>query len=161
MRFLLPLVALCALSSAALRASDIFYITLTGNTGSVSGNGTFTTDGICVDCFAPPSGTGILSLTINIGANNGPDAFDISDDASDAVYDRAANGLFYMATNSETGDQLVMGPTFSTWDLRDAAGFITDSGTYSVAPAPEPRSLFLLMPVVAIVGLRWRKLKRM
>jgi hypothetical protein len=73
-RLLLPLLALCALSSAPLRASDIFDITLTGNPGSVSGNGTFTTDGICVFCRPD---LGMLRLTINIGANTGMDAFDI------------------------------------------------------------------------------------
>jgi hypothetical protein len=66
--------------------------------------------------------------------------------------------LIFFGNNSETSDMLEMGSTFSTWDLRDAPGFITDSGTYSVTPAPEPRSLFLLMPIVVIVGMRWCKL---
>jgi hypothetical protein len=67
MRFLLPLAALCALSSAPLRASDIFNITLTGELGSPSGSGTFTTDGIRVLCRPSGLGGGLLSLTINIG----------------------------------------------------------------------------------------------
>ena len=49
MRLLLPLVALCALASAPLRA-DMFHITLTGNPGSPSGSGTFSTDGTCTLC---------------------------------------------------------------------------------------------------------------
>jgi hypothetical protein len=75
MRFLRSLVALCALSSVPLRA-DMFNITLSG---SLSGSGTFTTDGTCVICM--PSGLGLLSLTINIGPDSGTDAFDIRDDA--------------------------------------------------------------------------------
>jgi len=59
MRLLLLLVALCALASAPLRA-DIFDITLTGNPGSPSGSGTFSTDGTCTLC-TPASG--LLSLT--------------------------------------------------------------------------------------------------
>src|SRR5262245_29640471 len=67
MRFLLPLVALCAFSSAPLRASDLFDITLTGTSGS----GTLTTDGICAAC---EPGAGLLSLTINIGQDSGMNA---------------------------------------------------------------------------------------
>jgi hypothetical protein len=73
MRLLLPLVALCALSSVPLRA-DMFDITLSGTT--LSGSGTFTTDGTCSLCKFP--GFGLLSLTINIGPDSGADAFDLS-----------------------------------------------------------------------------------
>ena len=71
MRIVLPLVALCALSSVPLKA-DMFDITLTGDPGSLSGDGTFTTDGICSVCFP---GMGLLSVTINIGPDSGMNAF--------------------------------------------------------------------------------------
>ena len=149
MRFVLPLLALCALSSAPLRA-DLLNITLSGNPGSLSGNGTFSTDGICSVCFA---GLGLLDLTINIGPDSGMNAFDISDDSlAIAAYDRPLNALVYSGTNSETGDILSM--FGGTWGL--LRGTLVDSGTYFVTPTPEPRSLFLLMSIVALVGLRWR-----
>jgi hypothetical protein len=135
-----------------LRASDIFAITLTGNPGSPSGSGIFTTDGICG--FCQPFSLGLLSLTINIGPDSGPNAFDISDDIFyQAFYNRPANNLRYDAENSETNDILHM--IEGNWSL-GVPGIVLGSGTYSVAPAPEPRSLFLLMPIVALVGLRWR-----
>src|SRR5262245_56634633 len=101
MRSLLPLVVLCAFSSAPLRAADIFDITLTGNPGSPSGSGIFTTDGICSVCTP---GAGLLSLTINLGPFSGPEAFDICDDilgVNEVVYQRPTNMLEYVATNSE------------------------------------------------------------
>jgi hypothetical protein len=160
MRFLLPLVALCALSSAPLRAEVFYDITLTSVVGGLSGSGTFTTDVQCGFC-APNSG--LLSLTINIGPDSGAAAFDIIDDQPGAEYIRDSNALFYIgrdtefATNSETGDRFALSfavPNSRTWEL--LRGTLVDTGTYSVAPVPEPRSLFLLMPIVAIVGLRWR-----
>src|SRR5215469_2398246 len=158
MRLLLPLVALCALASAPLRA-DIFDITLTGNPASPSGNGTFSTDGTCTLCTP---GSGLLSLTVNIGPNSGPDAFDISDDALGTLvlYQRSTNTLAYQGTNSETNDFLDM--ELNIWFLT-RAGSTIGSGTYSVTPTPvpEPRSLFLLMPIVALVlvGHKMRILK--
>jgi hypothetical protein len=156
MRFVLPLVALCAFSSAPLRA-DIFNITLTGLTPSgdeLDGSGTFTTDGICTTCTP---GAGLLSLTIDIGRDSGMDAFDISDDnvtPGSTEYIRPLNLFNYFAHNSETGDILSMQD--STWALIEAPNVTVGTGTYSVALAPEPNSLFLLMPVVALLGLRWR-----
>jgi hypothetical protein len=152
MRFLVPLVALCALSTAPLRASDIFNITLSAGLSGLSGSGTFTTDGICSVCRP---GLGLLSLTINIGLDNsGLNAFDISDDnLFNVSYERGPNFLFYDAHNSETGDILNM--IDNLWDLT-RAGSMIGAGTFSVTPVPEPHSLFLLMPIVAIVGLRWR-----
>ena len=154
MRLLLPLVALCALASAPLRA-DIFDITLTGNPGSPSGSGTFSTDGTCTLCTP---GSGLLSLTVNIGPNSGTDAFDISDDALGTLtlYQRSANTLAYQGTNSETNDFLDM--ELNIWFLT-RAGSMTASGTYSVTPAavvPEPSYLFPLIPMVALVSLRLR-----
>ena len=64
MRLLLPLVALCTLSSVPLTA-DMFHITLSGTT--LSGTGTFTTDGKCQMCLP---GAGFLSLTIKIGSDS-------------------------------------------------------------------------------------------
>jgi hypothetical protein len=153
MRFLVPLVALCALSSAPLRAG-IFDITLSG---SLSGSGALSTDGLCGFCVP---GAGLLSLTINIGPDSGPDAFDISDDndmfAGPPVYSSVAKGLGYNATNSETQDVLHMLFTGSgAWTLERPG--VVDRGTYSITPAiPEPPSLFLLTPILALVGLRWR-----
>jgi hypothetical protein len=154
MRLLLPLVALCALASAPLRA-DIFDITLTGNPGSPSGSGTFSTDGTCTLCTP---GSGLLSLTVNIGPNSGTDAFDISDDALGTLtlYQRSANTLAYQGTNSETNDFLDM--ELNIWFLT-RAGSMIGSGTYSVTPAavvPEPSYLFPLIPMVALVSLRLR-----
>jgi hypothetical protein len=148
MRFVLPLVALCALSSVPLRASDIFDITLTGG---LSGNGTLTTDGTCPNCI--PVIGGLLSLTINIGPDSGADAFDITDDnLGVAEFFRTMRILTYSATNSETGDMLHMFQ-FSTWIWE--GGGAGAAGTYSITPeVPEPRSLVLLMPAVALVGLR-------
>jgi hypothetical protein len=147
-RFALPLVALCALSSVPLRASDIFDITLTG---TLSGNGTFTTDGTCEIC--EPYGAGLLSLTIDIGRNSGPNAFDLIDDSlAAAAYIRSENSLTYAAINSETDDIFDM--TVSLWSLTRVG--MVDSGTFSVTEVPEPSSLFLLMPGVALVGLRLR-----
>ena len=149
-RFLLSLLALCALSSVPLRASDIYDITLTGNPGSPSGSGMFTTDGTCVSCRP---GSGLLDLTINIDRDNGAAAFDISDDMNITLYFRPTNTLSYeAAVNSETGDHLDM--IGGTWNM--LLGTMANSGTYSITPVPEPRSLFLLMPIVALGGLRWR-----
>ena len=155
MRFLLPLVAICALSSVPLRA-DILNITFSG---SLSGNGTFSTDGTCTLCRP---GFGLLSLTINIGPDSGADAFDLSDDGLGALtlYQRPGNTLAYQGTNSETDDFLDM--ELNIWFLT-RAGSTIGSGTYSVTPTPvpEPRSLFLLMPIVALVlvGHKMRILK--
>ena len=151
MRLLLPLVALCALASAPLRA-DMFHITLTG---SQSGSGAFSTDGTCTLCTP---GSGLLSLTVNIVPNSGTDAFDISDDALGTLtlYQRSANTLAYQGTNSETNDFLDM--ELNIWFLT-RAGSMIGSGAYSVRPAavvPEPSYLFPLIPMVALVGLRLR-----
>src|SRR5262249_32489017 len=125
MRLLLPLVALCALSSVPLRA-DMFDITLSGTT--LSGSGTFTTDGTCSLCRFP--GFGLLSLTINIGPDSGADAFDLSDDGLGALtlYQRPGNTLAYQGTNSETNDFLDM--ELNIWFLT-RAGSTIGSGTYS------------------------------
>ena len=155
MRFLLPLVALCALSSVSLRASDIFDITFTG---SLSGSGTFTTDGTCSVCV--DGGLGLLSLTINIGLDSGANAFDITDDLSSAQYIRGPNSFGFQGVNSETLDKLTTGLVGSNpngWQLSLLFGLPLGSGTFTVTPAaaaPEPSSLFLLMPIVVILGVR-------
>ena len=131
----------------------MFDITLSG---SQLGSGTFTTDGTCSLCTA---GDGLLTLTINIGPDSGTDAFDISDDGLGALtlYQPPANTLAYQGTNSETNDFLDM--ELNIWFLTQA-GTTIGSGTYSVTPVPEPNYLFLLMPIVALVGLRWRHQRR-
>ena len=101
MRFVLPLVALCAFSSAPLRA-DMFNITLIPIPGSVlSGSGTFSTDGICSLCSP---GSGLLSLTIDIGPDTGTDAFEISDEtfAGFVFYQRPPNNLAYKLSYAPT-----------------------------------------------------------
>src|SRR5262245_26580536 len=109
MRFLLSLVALCALSSTPLRASDVYFITLTGASCVLVGHGTLTTDGICVNCT--PGIVGLLSLTINIDRDTGAAAFDISDDGGVvAQYQLPRRVLTYMGINSETNDFLSMIP---------------------------------------------------
>ncbi len=150
MRFLLPLIALCALSSVPLRA-DMLNITFSG---SLSGSGTFSTDGTCTLCVP---GSGLLSLTINIGSDDGTSAFDISEDAfitTLTLFQRPDN-LAYAAINSEDSDILDMELHF--WNL-SRAGHSIGSGTYLVTPAaaPEPSSLFLLITTVPVVGLLWR-----
>jgi hypothetical protein len=153
MRSLFPLVALCALSSVPLRADmlDIKFL------GTLSGSGTFLTDGTCSMCSP---GAGLLSLTINIGPDNGTDAFDISDDVFGRfipLYEPSpANSLVYTGTNSETNDSLDM--EVNIWFLTRAGSQI-GSGTYSVTPAaavPESSSL-LVIPVAALLGLRLRR----
>jgi hypothetical protein len=128
--------------------------------GSLSGSGTFSTDGTCTLCQFP--GFGLLSLTVNIGPDSGTDAFDLSDDVLGALmlYQRPTNTLAYQGTNSETNDFLDM--ELNIWFLT-RAGSTIGSGTYSVTPAasvPEPRSLFLLVPIVALVGLRFIRTSR-
>jgi hypothetical protein len=106
-------------------------------------------------CFPFP-GAGLLSLTINIGPDSGASAFDISDDfPGPTIYNRPANNLLYIRINSETNDVLDM--SFNNWGL-NRAGSVIGTGTYSITPAPvpEPSYLFLLMPIVALGGLRWR-----
>jgi hypothetical protein len=132
----------------------MFNITLSG---SLSGSGTFTTNGTCDFCEAPGP---LSSLNINIGRDSETDAFDVSDDLlgppfplGPTFYMRLRNVLVYYAFNSETSDNLAMNGL--DWNL-SSAGSVIGSGTYSVTPAPEPRSMFLLMPIVALVGLRWR-----
>ena len=152
MRFLFPLVTLCALSSVPLRA-DTLNITFSG---SLSGSGTFSTDGTCTLCV--PS-AGLLSLAINIGPDSGTDAFDLSDDGLGplTLYQRSTNTLAYQGTNSETNDFLDM--ELNIWSLSQAGSTI-GSGTYSVMPAaavPEPSSLFLLTAIVPLFSLRWRQ----
>ncbi|HKE23328.1 MAG TPA: PEP-CTERM sorting domain-containing protein [Bryobacteraceae bacterium] len=157
MRSLFLLLALCVvLLSVPLRASDISDITLTG---SLSGNGMFSTDGICSLCQFPNAG--LLSLTINIGPDSGTDAFDLSDDSLGTIklYQRPTNTLGYQGTNSETNDFLDM--ELNVWFLT-RAGSTIGSGTYSVTPAPvpEPASLILLIAGVALIVLslrRWRR----
>jgi hypothetical protein len=112
---------------------------------------------MCSDCFP---GLGLLSLTINIGINSGPAAFDIIDDADAGLteYDRTNNLLLYARINSETGDGLGLTRSpFRTWVLIHG-GMEEAPGGVSITPAatPEPRSLFLLMPIVAVLVLRWR-----
>jgi hypothetical protein len=126
--------------------------------GSLSGSGTFSTDGTCSMCLP---GAGLLSLNINIGPDTGTDAFDISDDSLGALtfYQRLANNLAYQGTNSEANDFLDMG--LNIWFLT-RAGSMIGSGTFSVTPAatvPEPSSP-LLITVVALVGLRLRHWRR-
>ena len=151
LRLLLPLVALCTLSSVPLSA-DMLDIRLSG---SLSGSGAFTTDGTCQMCLP---GAGFLSLTINLGPDSGTDAFDISDDALGplTLYQRPTNTLAYQGTNSETNDFLDM--ELNIWFLT-RAGSTIGSGTYSVTPVPEPSSL-LLITVVALVCLPWRHRQR-
>jgi hypothetical protein len=64
------------------------------------------------------------------------------------------NTLAYRGLNSETNDILDM--ELHIWNLTTQAGSPLGIGTYTVTPAPEPSSLFLVMPILAIVGLRWR-----
>jgi hypothetical protein len=150
MRFLLSLVAFCSLSSVSLRAGmfDIKF------SGSLSGSGTFTTVGTCQICLP---GDGLLSVTINIGLDSGTDAFDISDDHPGPIgplyQPPPTNNLAYTAFNSETSDLLDM--ELNIWSLF-RAGSTIGSGTYSVTPVPELNSLFLVMPFVALGGLRLR-----
>jgi hypothetical protein len=122
--------------------------------GTLSGSGTFTTDGTCQICLP---GEGLLSLTINIGLDNGTDAFDFSDDRPGLIVPLyqppPTNNLACTAVNCETSDLLDM--ELNIWSLF-RVGSTIGSGTYSVTPVPEPSSLFLLMPFVALGGLRLR-----
>ena len=72
-----------------------------------------------------------------------------------ALYQQPTNTLAYQGTNSETNDFLDM--ELNIWSLT-RAGSTIGSGTYFVTPTPvpEPSSLFLLMPIVALGGLRLR-----
>jgi len=153
-RFLLSLIALCASSSVPLRA-DTFNVKFSG---SLTASGAFSTDGTCSLCEFP--GLGLLSLTINIGPDTGMNAFDISDDSLGLLlYQRPPNNLGYIGTNSETNDLLDM--ELNIWSLT-RAGTTIGAGTFSVAPvasAPEPGSLFLVLSIVPLVGLRWRQLR--
>jgi hypothetical protein len=89
------------------------------------------------------------------------DAFDITDDSvSLLLYQRPPNNFDYTGINSETGDLLDM--ELNLWSLT-RAGTVIGSGPFSalpVASAPEPGSLFLVMPVIALIGLRWRRQRR-
>jgi len=103
----------------------------------------------------------MLSFTINFDRDTGPDAFDGIDDVSAATYFRIENTLGYHGVNSETGDLLFMDPPaigtmFPATFAFTRDGSLLATGTFAITPAPEPRTLFLLLPVVALVGLRWR-----
>jgi hypothetical protein len=151
----LPLVVLCLLFSAVAEA-DSFQITFTG---TASGTGQFTTDGVCTMCSP---GAGLLTWVVGIGPDTGPNAFDIVDDGPATVtitYDRLTNSFTSIGTfNSENLDFLILFPNL-TWDLSTIQGDF--SGTYSVSPAgvgvPEPStSLLLLLSAIALAGLSVR-----
>ena len=85
-------------------------------------------------------------------------AFDINDDVGsvNALYNRSVNALAYSSFDSETDFHLSIIGT--TWQLVGAG--TVDVGTLTVTPVPEPGSLFLLMPIVAVVGLHLRHQRR-
>jgi hypothetical protein len=102
----------------------------------------------------------LLSVTINIGPDSGADVFDIVDDSvSLLLYQRLPNNFDYTGINSETGDLLDM--ELNLWSLT-RAGTVIGSGPFSALPAvaPEPGSLFLVIPAIALIGLRWRRRRR-
>lgn len=147
-RLLLPLAVLLLMSAATLKA-DSFTVAFTG---SVSGTGQFSTDGICNLC---KPGLGLLSLTVNLGPDFGPNAFDITDDLESALNDlfaRSTDMLFVREIDSETNDGLDMTPFVGggLWSLDESSGHVL-VGSYSIAPVPETSSVGLLLSVLALV----------
>ena len=148
LRFI-PLLALLFTLSTVAKA-DSFQITFTG-TGS--GTGQFTTDGVCTMCSP---GAGLLTWLVSVGPDTGPNAFDITDDGPATVtitYDRLTNSFSSIGTfNSENNDFFILHSTL-TWSLSSLQGDF--SGTYAVAPlvtTPEPSTLALLFLSVLMLA---------
>jgi hypothetical protein len=148
LRFI-PLLALLFALSAVAKA-DSFQITFTG-TGS--GTGQFTTDGVCTLCSP---GAGLFTWLVNIGPDTGPNAFDITDDGpatATITYDRLTNSFSSIGTfNSENNDFFILHSTL-TWSLSSLQGDF--SGTYAVAPlatTPEPSTLTLLSLSILVLA---------
>ncbi|HEY1468636.1 MAG TPA: PEP-CTERM sorting domain-containing protein [Candidatus Acidoferrum sp.] len=152
---LMPLLALLFALSAVAKA-DSFQITFSG-TGS--GTGQFTTDGVCTMCSP---GAGLLTWLVEVGPDTGPNAFDITDDGPATVtitYDRLTNSFDSIGTfNSENRDFFIMHSDLN-WSLSSLQGDF--SGTYVVAPAgtPEPSTLLLLcLSSLMLAGaMVWRR----
>lgn len=154
---MLLLLGAIGLSAATARA-DSFNVTFFDSTLTVVGTGTLTTNGVCAGCLP---GTGLLTFFVNLGADSGASAFDITDDngAAFTVYNRPSNTIGAGLSNSETGDGLSMqtGPT-ATFVFASADGRTSLNGTYVVAPnVPEPRSITLFLTGLALVGLFHRR----
>jgi hypothetical protein len=163
-RFLIGLIALVlflGLSAFTARA-DSFSLTFT-DTGfplpTVSGTGTFTTDGVCVICTP---GSGLLTFTASfaIGPPFGfTDVFDITDDPLSTLfttYNRTLNQLYYTADNSEDLDNIIL-ETNGTWALTLVK--IPQTGTYTISAAatPEPDSTILFLAGFLLLGVLHRR----
>jgi len=152
----IALFALLAVSGVTARA-DSFGITLTGNSGSPSGTGTFTTNGICTLCF--DFGGGILGFSASLGSDTGAKAFDLADDFPVLLFDRTTGSLAGSTDmDSETFDVLTF-TSGTNWQL--VSGFKTYSGRYTIAALAEPSALAALAAMIlGLVGWRaWGRWK--
>lgn len=151
--FSLLLLSLCL---SVVAKADSFQMTFTG---SASGTGQFTTNGVCTLCSP---GAGLLTWIVSIGPDSGANAFDIVDDGPATMtitYARGTNSFSSIGTfNSENNDFFIL---FSNgdWLLSSLNGDF--GGTYTVSPVhttPEPSSvLLLLLSSVGLAGLKARK----
>jgi hypothetical protein len=95
LRFIPLLALLLALSAVA--SADSFQITFTG---VGSGTGQFTTDGVCTMCSP---GAGLLTWLVEVGPDNGSNAFDITDDGiatMTGTYDRLTSSFDSIGTST-------------------------------------------------------------
>ena len=155
--FRLLALLLMFLGFSAVAKADSFQITLTG-TGS--GTGQFTTDGVCTRCSP---GAGLRTWVVGVGPDTGSNAFDIVDDGPATVtitFDRSTNTLSSIGTfNSENNDFLIFHSDLN-WSLSSLQGDF--SGTYAVSPSgvPEPPTsvLLLLSAMVLAAGMALRNI---
>jgi hypothetical protein len=145
-----------ALFAGTARA-DSFGIALTGNAGSPSGTGFFTTNG-CATCSDLIPGQ-ILSFFVSLGSDTGAKVFDLADDASIVMFNRATGSLAgSMDLNSETLDLLTF-TTGTSWTLLSGTNLY--SGRYTISALFEPSALAsLAIMILGLVGwrawARWR-----
>jgi hypothetical protein len=145
------ILAICL--SAGIAKADQFTITLSG---SESGTGSLTTS----NCFS--NGVCTLSqLTVSIGADSGPSAFDMADDTTCSplynTVDHSIDGNCHFNNSENTTDELFFFEGSPDWQLNvnNQQAF---SGTFTITPAvPEPSSVLLLVSVVGMVGFLSRR----
>lgn len=109
---------------------------------------------------------GLLTFTASLGADTGSSAFDEADDAGRSGLEFLPGGLNLSTltplVNSETGDILLLTgmPGGGFYSLENGSFSIIGAGDMILTPTagvPEPRSVILLVTLIALVGYLTRR----